>query len=232
MTTYDITRIMAQIEAMEKGLAVLKRQAAKALRSQGVERPVAATGTGRMNGYTLYVKEGGKRSNWKGLSDRTKAKYSTRAKQMNGSGKTPRRVKGLEEIVGVWNDDVQTYKRPKGRPPKDSVWNSATGKYEKKGRTAKGKYEKKSNRCTHVFTRGGKVHHKGSKCGAKCSGSYCATHTRQHEDDDDSCDMWQSMSSNERRDWKKENPESESESESESGSDFSESGSDDSDCED
>ena len=150
-----------------------------------------------MNGYTLYVKEGGKRSSWKGLSERTKAKYSGRAKKMNGGGAPPRRIKGLEEIVGAWDDDEQTYKRPKGRPPKDSVWNSSTGKYEKKGRTAKGKYEKKSNKCTHVFTRGGKVHKKGSKCGAKCSGSYCTSHARQHEEESES----ESESEEEESEW-------------------------------
>ena len=187
MATYDLARIMSQIEKMEKGLAVLKRQAAEAIKAQGrATRPVADTGTGRMNGYTLYVKEGGKRSNWKGLGERTKAKYSKRAKKINGGGAPPQKIKGLEEIVGVWNDDEQTFKRPKGRPPKDSSWNAATGKYEKKERTAKGKYEKKSNKCMHVFKRGGKVHKKGSTCGAKCSGSYCTLHARQHEEESES----------------------------------------------
>ena len=123
MSTTELSRILSRIETMETELAALRKQAQQVLKAHGAKvRSEADTAPKRVNGYTLYIKQGGKRDKWKKLSDATKQKYAKQAKEMNEKVAKPRYVKALDKIVGLWDEDLQVYKAPKGRPPKDSVW--------------------------------------------------------------------------------------------------------------
>tara|TARA_B100000401_G_scaffold385605_1_gene289413 strand:- start:7 stop:735 length:729 start_codon:yes stop_codon:yes gene_type:complete len=192
MSTTELSRILSRIETMETELAALRKQAQQVLKAHGAKvRSEADTAPKRVNGYTLYIKQGGKRDKWKELSDATKQKYAKQAKEMNEKVAKPRYVKALDKVVGLWNEDLQVYKAPKGRPPKDSVWDQDAGKYVKGGAKKKpvAVAEKKpaavvkKSKCQHVFVRGGKVNKKGSVCGAKCTGDFCPLHAAQHLDD-------------------------------------------------
>ena len=197
MSTTELSRILSRIETMEAELAALRKQAQQVLKAHGANmRSEAVTAPKRVNGYTLYIKQGGKRDKWKTLKDATKQKYAKQAKEMNEKVAKPRYVKALDKVVGLWDEDLQVFKPPKGRPPKDSVWDEQAGKYVKGDAKKTRAIAEKKSKCKHVFTRGGKINKKGSVCGAKCAGDFCPIHEAQHADkSSDSSDSYESYDS-------------------------------------
>ena len=170
MTEYDIPSIMNQIASMEKQIALLKNMVHNIAGTTTKSDAVAVTPSKRVNGYTLFLKEGGKRNQWKSVSKKKKEELAARAKKMNEKTCTPKEKKSVE---AMFDKDLQIFVRPKGRPPKGMVWNEKTGKYQKD--------ELPIKKCKHKIMRGA---NKGKACGKKCTGElgYCTAHLKHYVD--------------------------------------------------
>ena len=179
MTEYVIPSIMNQIASMEKQIALLKMMmqtiAGTTIKSDASAVPPSkrtdtVAVSKRVNGYTLFLKEGGKRNQWKSVSKKKKEELAARAKKMNEKTCTPKEKKVVD---AMFNSDLQIFVRPKGRPPKGMVWNDKTGKYQKDALPVK--------KCKHMMMRGA---NKGKACGKKCTGElgYCTAHLKHYVD--------------------------------------------------
>ena len=183
MTEYDIPSIMNQIASMEKQIALLKNMVHNIAGTTTKSDAVAVTSSKRtdtvavskrVNGYTLFLKEGGKRNQWKSVSKKKKEELAARAKKMNEKISTPKEKKTVE---AMFDKDLQIFVRPKGRPPKGMTWNDKTGKYQKDELPVK--------KCKHKIMRGA---NKGKMCGKKCTGElgYCTAHLKHYVESSES----------------------------------------------
>ena len=119
----------------------------------------------RVNGYTLFLKEGGKHNQWKSVGKKEKEQLATRAKKLNGTSPYEKK----KSVDATFNEDLSIFIRPKGRPPKGMVWNDKTGNYQKDKLPVK--------KCKHKMMRG---KNKGKACGKKCTGEYCTAHLKHY----------------------------------------------------